>query len=127
VLRVPAPVAAAAEYRVSPTATGYVLLVVAGLLAASGVFLLLRVGLRRVAPARRAVPPLERVLAELAASSANGDSGRRRRALEELARELEPLDAPLSAESRVLAWGPDEPQADTVSDLASRVRKEVQR
>jgi hypothetical protein len=127
VLRVPPPTPARATYRVPPTATGVVLLVLAGLLAAAGAFLLLRVGLRRTVPTRRSVPPLERALAELAASSANGDSGRRRRALEDLARELEPLDAPLSAESRVLAWGPEEPQAEAVTDLASRVRREVQR
>ena len=125
VLRVPTPAAAPARYRVSPTVAGTILLALAGLLAAGGVFLLLRVALRKIAPTRRPLPPLERVLAELAASSANGDSGRRRRALEELARELEPLDEPLSVESRVLAWGPDDPRPETVSDLATRVRQEV--
>jgi hypothetical protein len=125
VLRVPPPAAAPARYGVSPTAAGTVLLVLAGLLAAGGVFLLLRVALRKIVPTRRPLPPLERVLAELAASSSNGDFGRRRRALEELARELEPLDEPLSVESRVLAWGPDEPRPEAVSDLATRVRQEV--
>jgi hypothetical protein len=65
------------------------------------------------------------VLSELTASSSNGDSGRRRRALEMLARELEPLDQSLSAESRVLAWGPEEPRPQAISDLTARVRKEV--
>lgn len=125
VLRVPPPAAEAARYRISPTAAGTVLLVLAGLLAASGVFLLLRVALRKIGPTRRPLPPLELVLAELAAASSNGDSGRRRRALEELARELEPLDEPLSVESRVLAWGPDDPRPETVTDLATRVRQEV--
>jgi hypothetical protein len=125
VLRIPPPAAAPARYRVSPTAAGTVLLVLAGLLAAGGVFLLLRVALRKIAPTRRPLPPLERVLAELAAASSNGDSGRRRRALEELASELEPLDEPLSVESRVLAWGPDDPRPEAVSDLAARVRQEV--
>ena len=127
VLRVPAPVAAPVEYRVSPDATGYVLLALAGLLGAAGVFLLLKVGLRRVTPTRRRVPPLDQVLGELAAASSNGDSGRRRRALEELAQQLETVDQPLSAESRVLAWGPEEPKPEAISDLTSRVRKDVPR
>jgi hypothetical protein len=125
VLSVPAPVAAPARYRFSPTAAGWALIVVAVLLAASGAALLLSVGLRRIAPTPERVAPLERVLGELAASCSNGDSGRRRRALEDLARELEPLDEPLSLESRVLAWGPDDPQPAAISDLTTRVRTEV--
>jgi hypothetical protein len=127
VLRVPPPVAAPVHYRVSPSATGYILLALAGLLAAAGAFLLLWVGLRRIAPAPRRVAPLDQVLEELAASCANGDSGLRRRALEELARELEPLNEPLSAESRVLAWGPGEPKPEAISDLTARVRGTVRR
>ena len=127
VVRVPPPVAAPVRYRVSPTATGIVLLVLAALLAVGGAFLLLRVGLRRIGPTRPSVPPLERVLGELAASCSNGSSARRRRALEALACELEPLDASLSAESRILAWGPREPEAATISDLTSRVRTAVYR
>jgi hypothetical protein len=127
VLRVPPPVAAPVQYRLPSGATGYALLVLAGLLAAGGAALLLWVGLRRIAPPLRRVPPLERVLARLAASCSNGDSGRRRRALEELARELEPLDEPLSIESRVLAWGPADPKPEAVSDLTSRVRTAVRR
>jgi len=127
VLRIPPPAAAPDSYRVSPDVFGYALLVLAGLLAVGGAALLVAVGLRRIAPARSRVAPLDRVLAELAASSANGDSGRRRRALEDLARELEPLDESLSAESRVLAWGPDEPRPEAVSELTSRVRTEVGR
>jgi len=125
VLQVPAPVAAPARYRLPPAATGYALLALAGLLAAGGAALLIGVGLRQMAPGRRRVSPLERVLGELAASCSNGDSGRRRLALEDLARELEPLDEPLCVESRVLAWGPGEPQAEAISDLTSRVRTAV--
>jgi hypothetical protein len=125
VLRVPAPVAAPDRYRLPPIATGYALLALAALLAAGGATLVLGVALRRIAPARRRVAPLERVLDELATASSNGDSGRRRRALEELARELEPLDEPLSIESRVLAWGPGDPQPEAISDFASRVRTAV--
>jgi hypothetical protein len=125
VLRVPGPVAAPDRYRLPQTATGYALLALAALLAAGGAALLLRVALRRISPVRRRLPPLERVLRELAAASLNGDSGRRRRALEELARELEPLDLPLSVESRILAWGPGEPQPEAISDLTSRIRTAV--
>jgi len=123
VVRVPPPVAAPARYRLPPTATGIVLLVLAALLGGCGAFLLLRIGLRRARPERR-VPPLQRVLAELASCS-NGDSGRRRRALEQLARELEPLHDQLSAESRVLAWRSQEPLPEAVSELTDRVRAEV--
>jgi hypothetical protein len=125
VVRVPPPVSAPAHYRVSPTALGVTLLVLAALLAAGGAALLVAVGVRRIAPTQPRVPPLEHVLAELAASCSNGDSGHRRRALDALARELEPLDASLSAESRVLAWGPREPQAAAISDLTDRVKTAV--
>lgn len=127
ILRVPRPQPAASDYRLPPRATGYTLLALAGLMALGGGALLLRVGLRRRDPARRGAPPLERILGELAAASSNGDSGRRRRALEELARELEPLDEPLSVESRVLAWAPHDPQPDAISELTSRVRTAVSR
>ena len=125
VLRVPPPLAAPVQYRVSPDVTGFGLLALAGLLAAGGAALLLWVGLQRITPPRRRVAPLEQVLRELAASCANGDSGRRRRALEELASQLEPIDEPLSFESRVLAWGPRDPRPDAISDLTSRVRTAV--
>jgi hypothetical protein len=127
IVRVPPPVAAPVHYRISPTAAGIVLLVLAVLLAAGGAFLLLRVAVRRIGPARPSAPPLEQVLGELAASCSNGNSARRRRALEALARELEPLDEALSDESRVLAWAPSDPQAATISDLTKRVRTAVRR
>jgi hypothetical protein len=76
-----------------------------------------------LARGRRRGTPLERILGEL--TSANGDIGRRRRTLEQLARELEPLDESLSFESRVLAWSPQEPEPAAISDLARRVRTVV--
>ena len=76
---------------------------------------------------RRRGTPLERILDELTSGRANGDIGRRRRTLEQLARELEPLDEPLSFESRVLAWAPQEPEPEAISDLAKRVRTAVGR
>lgn len=126
-LRIPPP-RASSGYRFPPGPTGYALLALAGVLALGGSALLLLVALRRFEPARsRTGTPLERILAELAAASANGDSGRRRRALEELARKLEPFDSGLSAESRVLAWGPEDPQAEAVADLAGRAQTAVRR
>jgi hypothetical protein len=126
-LHVPPP-HASAGYRFPPRPTGFALLALAAVLALGGSALLLLVALGRLEPARRHTrAPLERVLGELAAASSNGDSGRRRRALEQLARELEPLDPGLSAESRVLAWGPEDPRAEAVADLAGRARTAVRR
>ena len=128
VLDVPQPKPVLSDYRLPPRATGWTLLALAALLALGGAALLLRAALHGAGPARRReAPPFETILHELAAASSNGDTGRRRRALEELARELEPLDAPLSAESRVLAWAPPDPGADAIAELASRVRGVVER
>lgn len=113
----------APHYRFSPSVTGYALLALAGVLALGGAALVLRVALRAgAARLRRPEPLLDRILAELAAASSNGDSARRRHALEQLARALEPVDGPLSTESRVLAWGRDEPRSDAISELTKRVR-----
>jgi hypothetical protein len=114
-----------ADYRLPPRATGYALLALAALLGVGGCALLLLVALRRLEPRRRAPTPLDRLLRELA--TPNGDSGRRRRALEQLARELEPVDPGLSVESRVLAWGPGDPPPDAVADLAGRAQTAVGR
>jgi hypothetical protein len=123
-LRVPPP-QAHADYRLPPRGTGYALLALAGLLGVGGSAALLLVGLRRFEPRRRGPTPLDQALRELA--TANGDAGRRRRALEQLARELEPIDPGLSAESRVLAWGPGDPRPDAVTDLAVRAQTAVGR
>ena len=113
------------HYRLPPRATGYVLLAFATLLALAGALLVGR-GALAGAPRRHAsLRPLDAVLQELAAAASNGDSGRRRKALEQLARELEPLDESLSAESRVLAWSPQDPQPETIADLTGRVRTAV--
>jgi hypothetical protein len=120
--RVPPARRAPVDYRVPPRAAGIVLLVLSALLALAGAATLLRVGLPAALRSRpRVAPALERILHELAAASSNGDSGRRRRALEHLARELEPVDASLSAESRVLAWAPDDPRPEAIADLTSRI------
>jgi len=127
-LRVPPARPAAVDYRLPPRATGYTLLAVAGLLALGGAATLLRVGLAATGlPRRRRLSALDRILHELTAASANGDSGRRRRALEHLARELEPLDETLSAESRVLAWAPEDPRPEAIADLTGRVLGAVPR
>lgn len=121
--RVPLPVAAVPAAR---TGTGWALLALAGTLAVGGAALLLWLWLPRRPARGPETPPLERALAEATAAAAS-DAGRRRRALDALARELEPLDAPLSAESRVLAWAPGDPRPDAIVELTSRVREEVAR
>lgn len=111
------------HYRLSPSVTGYVLLALAAVLALGGAAFVLGAAFRASAVRlRRPAPLLDRILAELAAASSNGDSARRRHALEQLARALEPVDGPLSTESRVLAWGRDDPQSDAISELTQRVR-----
>ncbi len=126
--RVGAPQASGGGYRLPPRTTGFFLLAVAALLALGGAAMLVRAIAGGLRPRdRRRDAPLERILRELAAVSSNGDSGRRRRALEELARELEPLDGSLSAESRVLAWAPTDPKQETIAELTSRVAAAVKR
>ena len=120
------PAQAHPSFRLPPAATGWTLLGVAIACALGGVALLLRPALPALALGRpRGGTPLEEILRELANGRVNGDAGRRRRTLEQLARELEPLDAPLAFESRVLAWAPQEPAADTIADLTRRVRSVV--
>jgi hypothetical protein len=122
-LRVPQGNGVSSGYRLPPAATGYALLVLSGLLALAGAWLLLRVALGR-GRSRRA-SALEGILAELASGA--GDAGRRRRALDELARALQPVDESLSTESRALAWAPHDPRPDAVLDLTTRVRAAVAR
>ena len=120
------PAQAHPSFRLPPAPTGWALLGVAIACALGGLALLLRTALPALALGRsRGGAPLEEILRELANGSANGDIGRRRRTLEQLARELEPLDAPLAFESRVLAWAPQDPAADAIADLARRVRSAV--
>ena len=126
-LRVPPP-QPGSDYRLPPRPTGLALLALAAVLALGGAALLLRLWAPRPAgPRRRQGTRLERLLGELSAAAANGDAGRRRRALESLARELELLDGSLSAESRVLAWAPQDPQPAAISALTGRVRAAVAR
>jgi hypothetical protein len=113
----------APDYRLPPSWSGYTLLALATVLAVAGATLVVRAGLRTRAPRlRRPEPLLDRILGELAAASANGDAARRRQALEQLARALEQVDGSLSTETRVLAWGKDEPRAEAISELTKRVR-----
>lgn len=125
VLRVATPVAHP-TYRLPPTATGWTLLAGALVVAIAGLVLLARA----LVPALRGPPrrnaALERLLQQLTADT-NGDGRRRRSTLEQLARELESLHEPLSYESRVLAWAPQEPPLDSVSELVRRIRKVVNR
>lgn len=122
-LRVGPPLARS-SYRFPPGLTGWALLVAGLACALGGLALLARAALPGTPLARRRRgTPLERILDELTA----GTNGRSRATLEQLARELEPVDEPLSFESRVLAWAPQEPEPEAVADLAERVRAVVGR
>lgn len=118
------PVIEAPRYRIAPRDLA-LLLALAGLLLCTGAVALAAyatIGLRR----RREAPadPFALVLAELhGAARANGDSARRRRALERLAELVEPHDPGLGGETRTLAWAPDDPPADAIDELARRARE----
>jgi hypothetical protein len=117
------PPQARAHYRFSPAATGWALMALAATCAIGGLGLLVRLVVPALPSHRRLQrTPLEELLDELASGRANGDVGRRRTALEELARALQPLDEPLSYETRVLAWASDEPAPAAIADLALRAR-----
>lgn len=124
--RVGAPRPSQPDYRLPPGPTGYALLVLAALLALGGTALVARAAFRgRRLPRTEGSPTLEGILSQLASASSNGDPVRRRRALEQLARELEPLDESLSIESRVLAWSPEDPRPESIADLTGRVQAAV--
>jgi hypothetical protein len=113
------------SYSLPPSPTGWTLIAVALVGALGGLTLLARATLPSPLFARRSRgTPIERILRELADGGMNGRS---RSTLEQLARELEPLDEPLSFESRVLAWAPQEPDSEAIADLARRVRAAVDR
>jgi hypothetical protein len=113
------------SFRVSPRPAGIALLAVAALLGLAGAGLLLALAVAPLRARRRGPGPLERILLELQASGANGNTGRRRGALEQLALELATLDGALSQESRTLAWAPTEPPPDAIEELARRARELV--
>jgi hypothetical protein len=120
------PPRAHATYRLPPRLTGWVLLAAAFVSLFGGLMLLVRAARPWLRFSRRPDgTTVEQILAELAGAGENGDTGRRRRTLERLARELEPLDEPLSFESHVLAWAPHDPGPEAISDLADRVRTVV--
>jgi hypothetical protein len=122
-LRVGAIHAAPPSFRVAPRRAGVALLVAAALLGLAGLAILVALAGRPLLARRRGPGALELILEEVRASSSNGDSARRRGALEQLARELAPLDGELSRESRVLAWAPSDPPPAAVEDLARRARE----
>jgi hypothetical protein len=122
--RVAPPVIERPRYRMAPRALALLLALVGLALCAGAVGLAAyaTVGLRR----RREAPadPFALVLAELhGATRSNGDSSRRRRALERLAELVEPHDPALGSETRTLAWAPDDPPPDAIDELARRARE----
>lgn len=115
------------DYRVSPTALGIALLVVAAALLALPAMLLVRwYRRRRPVPITIQEPeltPLERAvrLVEWAGGRENG--AERREALEVLAVELEAVDRPeLARAARELAWSQPEPEAGRAAELVTSVR-----
>jgi hypothetical protein len=121
--RVGRPETVSLGYRMRPRSTAYVLLAAAALAALAGAALVLRFALDRLRRRRALETPLQRILAELAAASANGDTERRRLALDELALELGPRDESLAGASSVIAWARHEPDPDTIAMLAERVEE----
>jgi hypothetical protein len=111
-----------ASYRVRPGVLGWLLLGVGTAGALGGLGLLVRAALPSLPLARRrGSTEVDRILHELM-NGLRGDPDGSRLALEQLARELQQLDEPLSFESRVLAWAPQDPQPEAIADLAQRVR-----
>jgi hypothetical protein len=121
--RVPRPVLTEPRYRIGPGFLG-TLLLTGGTAFCLTALLLAFLALRsRLGLERRDPEPLDLVLRELReAVRSNGDSGRRRRALERLAELVEPHDGTLGSETRTLAWAPDDPPADAIDELARRAR-----
>ena len=86
----------------------------------------LRIACRRPRPARPSLPPLERAIALVRETAREGDEGRRRRALESLARTLqEHGEVALGRETRTLAWSAEPPARKPMDDLAERASHEV--
>jgi hypothetical protein len=110
-------------YRMAPRLTGTVLLALAALAALAGAALVLRFALDRLRRRRARETPLRRILRELEAAASNGDTERRRLALDELALELGPRDESLAGASSVIAWARHDPDPETISTLAERVEE----
>jgi hypothetical protein len=110
-------------YRTSPRHAGYLLLGLAALAALGGAALVLRFALVQLRRRRARDTTLRRILRELEAAATNGDTERRRLALDELALELGPLDESLAGRSTVAAWGRHDPDPDAISALAARVEE----
>jgi hypothetical protein len=112
----------AATYRVGPTPLAFGLDALAALLAAFGLWLVIREVLRRRQPrAARELPPLARALIVLRQAKARPIDDRRR-AAGLLARTLETArDPDLSVTASRVAWAAPEPAPDRLEELAQRV------
>jgi hypothetical protein len=116
-------------YRADPTWLAAILLAAAAVAAAGAAFLASRVWKEHpteVAPATAApvATPLQRALALAREASLDGDTPRRRKALERVALELGVVNQPeLAAEARKLAWSSDGSGREEVESLARRAEE----
>lgn len=115
------------SHRFDATALAVVLLVLAALAVGLAAWLVRRAwrtpaSAIAVSGGMTARPPrLERAFVQARSAATNGDSGRRRRALERVALELTALGQyELADEARSLAWSPREATDDDVDTLAAR-------
>jgi hypothetical protein len=114
-------------YRISPTALGLGLLVLAAALLALPLLLVLR-RTRRRAPKRDATPalsPLERALRLVEWASRRPSVGARREALEALAFELaHEEDGDSARRAREQGWSPPSPEPEGMTQLVASIREE---
>lgn len=114
------------SYRLPPAFLGSVLLAAAAaLLVLPGTLIAREVRRRRPEPeGELELPPLERALRVVEWASEHGDAEERREALEALAFELDAKDEVARAqEVRTLAWSPEEPSAQRITEQIEAVRK----
>ncbi|MFO7571200.1 MAG: hypothetical protein R6W48_01180 [Gaiellaceae bacterium] len=125
----------AVSYLVSPRLLIGVLVGIASALAAAGAALVYVAWPRRAPTAppepepepQPSLSPLEQALALLEGSARAEGAGEQRRALELVAEELEEWgDDELSGAAKVLAWSAGSPRLEQTTELAARVRAELE-
>jgi hypothetical protein len=115
-------------YRIAPGLLQALLAAATAILVLGAAFLvaLALPARRRLELARPALPPLERALLLVRASTANGYPAERRKALGRLARELHADGRGDLAQTAVrLAWSADPPSAEATTAFAERVEESL--